>query len=164
WRNSLSISPFESPTPPSPMCPLYGSLLTKVIGTLWRSFRLRRSASRISAHSYAGPTPLAPCTAPTTTGPGASRQRGQAPEARPGGVEKALVGLEGPLGMLERADRHAVRVGPETRYLVECELRPRSENEIIVLQRSAVIERERVTLGRDAGNGTGDEVDTFAHE
>ena len=51
WRISDSIRPLESPTPPSPMWPMYGSLVTKVIGTLSRSLRLRRSASTIIANS-----------------------------------------------------------------------------------------------------------------
>ena len=51
WRISDSIRPLESPTPPRPMWPMYGSLVTKVIGTLSRSLRLRRSASRIITNS-----------------------------------------------------------------------------------------------------------------
>ena len=50
-RSSDSSIDLESPTPPSPRWPMYGSAVTKVIGTLWRSLRRRRSVSRISENS-----------------------------------------------------------------------------------------------------------------
>ena len=51
FRSSLSRSVFESPTPPKPMCPIYGSLVTKVRGTLLRFLRRRRSRLKMNANS-----------------------------------------------------------------------------------------------------------------
>ncbi|OIQ64983.1 hypothetical protein GALL_534620 [mine drainage metagenome] len=50
-RNSLSISDLVSPTPSRPRWPIYGSGVTKVIGTFWRIFFLRRAVSRMNTYS-----------------------------------------------------------------------------------------------------------------
>src|SRR5690606_24416228 len=83
---------------------------------------------------------------------------------RPRVVEKAPIRLERPLSMLERTDRHTMRVGPQSPNLVECELRPGTENEVVVFDRSAVFERQRVSLRRDPRNRARDELDPLPRE
>ena len=46
-----------------------------VSGQVWEYATLVAERLPISANSYAGPKQLAPCTAPTTAGPGSSRKR-----------------------------------------------------------------------------------------
>ena len=76
---------------------MYGSLVTKVIGTLWRSRRFCRSRLKMKANSYAGPKHGA---------------RHRADDRRPRVVEEAPIRLPGVLGVIDGADRLRVAFRP----------------------------------------------------
>src|SRR6266700_3069664 len=90
FRNMLSS--FSPPgRPPMPKWPTNGSLVTKVSGTLLCSLALRSWWEVLNKNSYAAPKQLAPCVAPSTTVPGASRNLRHAWPARSASASVVIV-------------------------------------------------------------------------
>ena len=104
----------------------------------------------MNANSYAGPKQEAPCTAPTTIGPGSLTKASHAPRRA--------------LGVVDIADRLRMALGAEALDLVEGELRAGGDDEVVVVEEGAVAQLDLVLFRVNAPGARRVERDAFLRQ
>jgi hypothetical protein len=88
--------------------------------------------------------------------------RHRADDRRAAFLHELLVALPCTLGMVDGADRLREALRPGARHLLESQLRAGGDDEVVVGEGAAVLQLQRVGVGRDARDGLSDEVDALA--